>query len=72
MDYCPLFKGEQLERAQTSWATPIFPQGQAQAHVFLHGWLKYLVHPDIPTMIGWVIHGRVHHKSGARKVTHPS
>ena len=72
INYCPFFEGEHLEHAQTSWATPIFPQRQAQAHVFPHGWLKYLVHPYIPTMIGWIIGGRVHHKSCARMFTHPS
>jgi hypothetical protein len=33
---------------------------------------KYPVHPDIPTMIRWTIDGRVHRKSSARKVNHPS
>ena len=33
---------------------------------------KYLVDPDTPTMIGWIMGGRVHQKSSARKVTCPS
>ena len=34
--------------------------------------LKYHGHLDTPTMIGWVIKGRVHHKSSVTKVTSPS
>ena len=50
----PPFKAEHLARARTSQppisvASPRFP----------HGWLKYLVHPDSPTIIGWTIGHRV-------------
>ena len=48
----------------------VLPQGQASR--FAHGWLMCLLHPDTPTMIGWIIYGRVQWKSSARKVTHPS
>ena len=32
------------------------------------GW-RYPIHPNTPTMIGWIIGGRVHRKSSARMVT---
>ena len=32
---------------------------------------EYPVHLDIFTVIGWIVGGRVHQKSSARKVTHP-
>ena len=37
-------------------------------------WLAkiYSGHPDTPIVIGWTTCSRVHQKSGARKVTHPS
>ena len=34
------------------------------------GW-KYPVHLDNLTVIEWIVGGRVHQKSSARKVTHP-
>ena len=54
---------------------------QANLHlIFLKGkplcshmiWWKNPVHPDTPIMIGWITSDRVHWKSSAWKVTHPS
>ena len=49
----PVLKGEHLEQAQTNQPMQDFPLRQAPR--FPHDWLKYLVHPETPTIIGWSI-----------------
>ena len=49
----PVLKGEPLKQVQANQPMQDFPPGQAPR--FPHDWLKYLLHPDTPTMIGWSI-----------------
>ena len=44
------FEGEHLERVHTSQLAPSFPRG----------WLEDLVHMDTPTIMGWIVGGRVY------------
>ena len=64
------FEGEHLEWAQKSWSAPFSYKGKPLGSHMV-GW-NYTVHPDTPTMIGWIMGGRVHQKASARNVTHLS
>ena len=64
------FQDFHLERAQTSQPAPISPKGKPLGSHMVGQ--QFPVHPDTPTMIGWTTGGRVHQKSSALKVAHPS
>ena len=66
----PPFEDGHLEHARTSRSAPISPKGKPLGSHMV-GW-NYPIHPDTPTMIGWIIGVRVDQKSSARKVTHSS
>ena len=54
----PPFEGEHLERARTSWPTPISPKGKPLGSHMI-GW-KYSFYPNTPNIIEWIIDVRVH------------
>ena len=64
------FEGKHLEWAWTSNTTTSISSDGKPLGSHTVGW-KYPIHLNTPTMIGFIIGGRVHQKSSARKVTHP-
>jgi hypothetical protein len=61
----PPFEGEHLERS-----TLISPESKTLSSCMTN--LKYIIHPDSPTMIGWIVDGMVYQNPSPKKVTHPS
>ena len=67
----PSYEGEHFEWAHVSQLTPISVNVGKPLDSHMVGW-EYLVHLDTPTMIEWIVGGRVHQKSSVGKVTHMS
>jgi hypothetical protein len=61
----PPFEGEHLEQS-----TLISPESKTLSSCMTN--LKYRIHPYSPTMIGWIMNGRVYQNPSPNKVTHPS